>query len=69
MLAPMFKIFENIKLRNVRKFTNTFYLIRGNGYVLSEEERTASKFVHVIIPFAKILIRILTSVLSTYLKI
>lgn len=69
MLPPVFKIYESIKLRNVRKFTNMFCLIRGNGDILSKEERTTSKFVHVIIPFANILIRILTSILSTYLKI
>lgn len=56
MLAPMFKLYENIKLKNVRKFTNIFYLIRGNGYVLREEGRTASKFVCVVFLFAKILI-------------
>ena len=66
MLAPMFKIYENIKLRNGRKFTNIFYSKRGSGCVLSEEERTARKSVQVIIPFTKMLIRILTSILSTY---
>lgn len=51
----MFKIYDNIKLKNVRKLIGIFYLMRGNGYILRRKEELLVNLY--VVPFANILIR------------